>query len=60
MRYLALVLTIVVAALCASGVFAFGMEAGGLLTAAAAFLSVAVWEGGFTLGRSWTGHPRTG
>lgn len=58
-RYLALVLTTVVAALCASVVFAFGIEVGGLLTAVAALLSVAVWEGAFTLGRTWVGPTRT-
>ncbi|MBW8827214.1 MAG: hypothetical protein JF603_12835 [Acidobacteria bacterium] len=59
MRYLALVLTIVVAALGASIVFAFGVEAGGLLAAAAALLSVAIWEGTFTMGRTWVGPTRT-
>jgi hypothetical protein len=58
-RYLGLVLTIVVAALGASALFAFGIEAGGLLTAAAALLSVAVWEGAFTLGRTWVRPTRT-
>lgn len=60
MRYIALVLMIVVAALGASAVFAFGIEAGGVLTAVAALLSVAVWESAFTLGRTWVGHTRTG